>query len=261
MRWTRRGVLAAMAVGIGVGSGCTSHPLPPLHGVVTRKRIVGRGGILLSVNGAEISVEDETLAEIVPREHDSGNTTITGPQARSLPDVRYQVTVRHENRGYLDDVESGEKKTYRTTRAAFNRTMVDDRIEFQVAVLNRPSLLTTTKTVRTGRVERKRVVGRNGPDDDGGTPATTQTVLEVSANGIEANRSVIAAGATVGRETGAKLTAQFDSVTYSVTIDHRNRERIYATGREQFDRARIGKRVTFEVEGAYNGKLARYVTG
>ncbi len=251
----RRSLLSVLA--LGACSGCVEHPLPTLRGVVARKRIVGPSGSLLTISADKISVESARLAKKLPRDGERANTTITNAQESTLPEVEYQVAVRHDNRSYIDGVASGETEVYRTNREAFNQMMAADRLKFQVGLVNRPALLTPSQVVRTGTVEEKRVVGTVARE---GKKPTKRTVLSVSEDGIDANGNVLDAERTVGARNEQKLRERFRSVEYLLTAHHRGRRRHYATKRTQFNRARVGKRMQFEAGGEMGEKLVRFVS-
>lgn len=254
----RRSLLGVLA--LASSAGCVEHPLPPLRGVVTRKRVVGPSGALLVVTQDDISVRNPRLADDLPREGERGNTSVTGKQLEGLPEVEFRVRIRHGNRSYVGGIEPGETEVYRTNRSAFNRLMVADRIEFQIGAVNRPSLLTPSRVVRTGRIERKCVVGvREKETERGRKRAKRYELLNVSGDGIEANQSVLDADRTVGTNVDTKLRERFDSVDYRLVVAHDGRRRIYRTERRQFNRARVGRRKTFEVDGEYGVQLVQYV--
>jgi hypothetical protein len=255
----RRSLLSVLA--LASSAGCVEHPLPTLRGVMTRKRVVGPAGALLVVTEDDISVESARLAGDLPRERERGNTSITGKQLEKLLQVEFRVTIRHGNRSYVDDIESGETGEYRTNRSVFNRLMAADRIEFQIGLVNQPSLLTPSRVVRTGRIERKWIVGTHGKEPKGGRKRPLQyELLNISEDEIEANRSVLDAERTVGAKVGAKLRKRFDTLGYHLAIEHDGRRRIYRTKRRQFNRAQVGGRRNFEVDGEYGGQLVRYVS-
>lgn len=257
----RRSLLSVLA--LASSAGCIEHPLPTLRGDVTRKRVVGPAGALLVVTEDDISVESARLAGDFPRERERerGNTSITGKQLEKLPQVEFRVMIRHGNRSYVDDIESGETGEYRTNRSVFNRLMAADRIEFQIGLVNRPSLLTLSRVVRTGRVERKWIVGTHRKEPEGGRKRPKQyELLNDSEDEIEANRSVLDAERTVGAKVGAKLRKRFDTLGYHLAIEHDGRRQIYRTKRPQFNRAQVGGQRTFEVDGEYGGQLVRYLS-
>jgi hypothetical protein len=259
----RRSLLGALAAGVaGSTAGCVGHPLPPLRGIVTRKRIVAEDGTLLAVTGSGIDPRTRLLRDRFPREPMAGNTTITERLAGEIRErhggVDCRVTVRHRNESYVDGVEPGEKASYHATRSTFNQVMTGDGVGFQVGLIDRPKLLAPSEIVRSGRVVEKRLVGRRNPD---GRKPTEKRLLTVTGEGVSANRSRLS-GRKVGGQTAERLLKTFDALVYRLVVEHGSPgKRLYGTERPQFDRARVGETATFKAKGDRGGRIAEFVDG
>lgn len=282
----RRSVLRTLAVGtVGASAGCVSHPLSPLRGTVTRKRVVSGGRTLVAVTESRITVHDSGLRESLPHE-ERGNTSVTGEMSRRLRDeydgVGCRVTIRHENANHIDGVGAGETESYRASRNTFNQVMVGDDLTFQIGVVNRPNLLNPGEIVRSGRVERKRLVGRKrsgrkdrsegagllgflGKNEESNGATTETRLLTVTANKADASRDALDGKRRIGSDLAESMREEFDALVFRASMSHGNgRRRTYEfgsnqeTGRKTFNRTQIGGQTAFEIGGEYGNRLVAF---